>query len=173
MQYLQTLFGPNSITKLAVKRNQDLLRVIALQMDADVVAEYLNIMHGQIQTPGIQEHFGEDNDSNKDEHRIEAIRSFSMGQIAAAPSIFRHCLKASHISQCLTSIIPIAFAGSEMKQTLRIGSQFKLFSMVETLQKIKFGDKDVAKKGFVEGTEKLWLSVANAKIHNLIKKDEE
>ena len=60
-----------------------------------------------------------------------------------------------------------------MKQTLRIQAQFKLFSMVEMLQKIKFGDKDVAKKGFVEGSEKLWLSVANAKIHNLIKQNEE
>lgn len=56
-----------------------------------------------------------------------------------------------------------------MKQTLRTQAQFKLFSMVELLQKIKFGDTGVTKKGFVEGSEKLWLSVANAKIHNLIK----
>ena len=41
--------------------------------------------------------------------------------------------------------------------------------MVEQLQKLKFSD---TKKGFVEGSEKLWLSVANAKIHNLIKSDE-
>lgn len=95
-----------------------------------------------------------------------------MGQIASAPSIFRHCLKASHISQCLTTLIPIAFAGSnEMKQTLRIQAQFKLFSMVEMLQKLKFGEG--GKKGLVDGSDKLWLSVANAKIHNLIKQREE
>jgi len=40
--------------------------------------------------------------------------------------------------------------------------------MIELLQKIKLGDKS-AKKGFVEGSSKLWLSVANAKINNLIK----
>ena len=41
--------------------------------------------------------------------------------------------------------------------------------MIEQLQKLKFGTGDNVKKGFVEGSEKLWLSVANAKIHNLIK----
>lgn len=45
--------------------------------------------------------------------------------------------------------------------------------MVEMLQKIKCGEKMVAKKSFVEGSDKLWLSVANAKIHNLIKENEE
>ena len=44
MQLLQTLFGPNTTNKLAVKRNQDLLKVIALHMDADVVADYLAVM---------------------------------------------------------------------------------------------------------------------------------
>lgn len=98
-----------------------------------------------------------------------------MGQIASAPSIFRHCLKAAHISQCLTSLIPVAFAGgsSAIKSTLRMQAQFKLFSLVEMLQKIKYGDKSVSKKGFVDGGEKLWLSVVNAKIHNLIKQEEE
>ena len=43
--------------------------------------------------------------------------------------------------------------------------------MVEMLQKLKFSNE--TKKGFVEGTEKLWLSVTNAKIHNLIKTFEE
>ena len=44
--------------------------------------------------------------------------------------------------------------------------------MVELLQKIKLGDGST-KKGFVEGTSKLWLSVANAKVNNLIKESEE
>ena len=42
--------------------------------------------------------------------------------------------------------------------------------MVELLQKIKIGKST---KGFVEGSQKLWLSVANAKINNLIKEAEE
>ena len=53
--------------------------------------------------------------------------------------------------------------------TLRIQAQFKFFTMIEQLQKLKFGTGENVKKGFVEGSEKLWLSVANAKIHNLIK----
>jgi len=95
-----------------------------------------------------------------------------MSQIAAAPSIFRHCLKSSHISQCLTTLIPIAY-GTDLKEGLRIQAQFKLFNMVEMLQKIKVGDGSSSKKGFVEGSNKLWLSVVNAKIHNLIKESEE
>lgn len=103
---------------------------------------------------------------------MEAIRSFSMAQIANAPSIFRHCLSSQHISQCLTTMVPVAFTG-EMKETLRLQAQFKLFSLVEMLQKIKFGASKDDKKGFVEGTDKLWLAVANAKIHSLIKDSEE
>ena len=106
----------------------------------------------------------------KEEHRVEAIRAFSVSQIAAAPSMFRHCLQSTHISQCLTSLIPIAFDMSA-KETLRVQTQFKLFSMVEMLQKIKLGEN--SKKGFVADSEKLWLSVANAKINNLIKDVEE
>ena len=87
------------------------------------------------------------------------------------PSIFRHCLKSSHISQCLTSLVPIAFSFANVKESLRTQAQFKLFTMVEMLQKLKFSNE--TKKGFVEGTEKLWLSVTNAKIHNLIKAFEE
>ena len=99
-------------------------------------------MHTQFQSPLIEEHYGGEYAPDKEEHRIEAIRSFSLGQMANVPSIFRHCLKASHISQCLSSLIPIAFGGSEsnLKQSLRIQAQFKIFSMVEMLQKIKFGD---------------------------------
>ena len=42
------------------------------------------------------------------------------------------------------------------------------------LQKIKLGsDSEKAKKGFVGDSDKLWLSVVNAKIHNLIKESEE
>ena len=47
---------------------------------------------------------------------------------------------------------------------------------MEVLQKIKLGQDDgdtTAKKGFVSGSDKLWLSVVNAKIHNLIKESEE
>jgi len=44
--------------------------------------------------------------------------------------------------------------------------------MIELLQKIKLGS-GLTKKGFVESSNKLWLSVANAKINNLIKESEE
>ena len=128
-------------------------------------------MQTQFQSPTIVEHYGDEYAPEKEEHRIEAIKSFSMAQISAAPSIFRHCLKSEHISQSLSFLIPVAFAGSEMKESLRMQAQFKLFSMVEMLQKIKFTGE--SKKGFVEGTDKLWLSVANAKIHSLIKENEE
>ena len=45
MQLLQTLFGPNTSNRLAIKRNQDLLKAIASKMDAERVTEYLNVMH--------------------------------------------------------------------------------------------------------------------------------
>ena len=72
----------------------------------------------------------------------------------------------------MTTLIPIAF-GTDLKESLRIQAQYKLFNMVEMLQKIRIGDDSSSKKGFVEGSNKLWLSVVNAKIHNLIKESEE
>jgi len=44
MQMLSTLFGPNTATRLAPKRNQDLMKVLAGKMDAATVTEYLNEM---------------------------------------------------------------------------------------------------------------------------------
>lgn len=145
--------------------------MLASKMDAERVTEYLTVMNTQFTSPIIQEHYGDDINPEKDEHRLGAIRAFSMAQIASAPSIFRHCLTSLHISQCLTCLIPIAF-GTEAKDALRVQAQYKLFAMVELLQKIKLGDGST-KKGFVEGTTKLWLSVANAKVNNLIKENEE
>lgn len=51
MQLMQTLFGPNTSTRLAIKRNQDLLKVIALQMDSEKVSEYLVLMQNQLSNP--------------------------------------------------------------------------------------------------------------------------
>ena len=79
-----------------------MLKVIARQMDDQSVSDYLQLMQSQFQSPLVNEHFGGehefDQQNEKEEHRIGAIKSFSLGQIAAAPSIFRHCLSASHIS---------------------------------------------------------------------------
>lgn len=56
---------------------------------------------------------------------------------------------------------------------MRTSAQYKLFSLVELLQKLKFGQGEKSKKGFVEDSNKLWLSVANAKVHSLIKEAQE
>ena len=56
---------------------------------------------------------------------------------------------------------------------MRTTAQYKLFSLVELLQKLKFGQGENSKKGFVEDSNKLWLSVANAKVHSLIKEVQE
>ena len=95
---MQTLFGPNTANRLAVKRNQDLMKVIASKMDAEAVTEYLNVMQAQFQSPLLAEHYGDDVNPEKEEHRVEAIKAFSIAQIAASPSMFRHCLQSTHIS---------------------------------------------------------------------------
>ena len=79
-------------------------------MNGDSVSEYLQQMQSSLQSPIVEEHFADDYAPEKEEHRMEAIRAFSMSQIANAPSIFRHCLTSQHISQCLTTIVPVAFS---------------------------------------------------------------
>jgi len=63
-------------------------------MNEERVTEYLNLMKTQYEAPCVQEHFAPDggNQDSKQEHRIEAIKSYSLSQVAQAPSIFRHCL---------------------------------------------------------------------------------
>jgi len=48
-------------------------------MDAERVTEYLSIMHGAFMNPLVSEHFGAEYAPDKEEHRLGAIRAFSMG----------------------------------------------------------------------------------------------
>ena len=62
-------------------------------MDSDTVTAYLDVMQTQFLNPLVQEHFNlDENAADRVENRMDAIRQFSMAQIASAPSIFRHCL---------------------------------------------------------------------------------
>ena len=47
-------------------------------MDAERVSDYLNVMHTQFMSPMVQEHFGDEAAPDKEDHRLGAIRSFSM-----------------------------------------------------------------------------------------------
>ena len=80
MQLLQTMFGPNNLTKLAIKRNQDLLKVLASQMSEATVTQYLETMVQQFKNPDVDQHFGSEKslDQTKQENRIEVIRAFCL-----------------------------------------------------------------------------------------------
>ena len=142
-------------------------------MDEESVTEYLILMRKQYETPVVQEHFATEssNQDNKNEHRTEAIRSYSLSQVAQAPSIFRHCLQSNHIKLCLQVLIPVAFAAESETPNLKTQAQFKLFTLIDMLQKLKLGG--TAKKGFVKDSENLWLLYVNNKVNAVIKESED
>ena len=74
------MFGPNNLTKLAIKRNQDLLKVLASQMSEATVTQYLETMVQQFKNPDVDQHFGNEKslDQTKQENRIEVIRAFCL-----------------------------------------------------------------------------------------------
>lgn len=54
------------------------MKVLAGKMDQERVTEYLTVMNTQFVSPIIQEHYGDDLNPEKEEHRLGAIRAFSM-----------------------------------------------------------------------------------------------
>lgn len=71
-------------------------------------------MQKQIESPIVQEHFPEpienDNEEDKQTHKVEAIKSFALQQITLSSNIFKHCLNESHVYLILAILIPAAMA---------------------------------------------------------------
>ena len=53
---------------------------------------------------------------------------------------------------------------------MRTQAQYKLFTLIDILQKLKLGG--AAKKGFVKDSENLWLLYVNSKVNGVIKRSE-
>jgi hypothetical protein len=66
LQLLPTFFGPNSNQKLAIKRNQDLLKILSQRLDTDSVTEYLALLQKQLESPIVQEHFEDQTPDEED-----------------------------------------------------------------------------------------------------------
>lgn len=74
-------------------------------------------MRMQFEGPIVQEHFlGADENDGKEQSRIEAIKSFSLTQIATAPTLFRGVLESRHVNLCFEVLVPIAFGVSSNAQ---------------------------------------------------------
>lgn len=84
--------------------------------------------------------------------------------------MFRHCLTANYVSQCLDVLVSAAyFPGETQNKEITQMAQFKLFNFVQQLQKVKVDDN---KKGFANGTD-LWSMKINVKIYKLAKDNHE
>lgn len=118
---------------------------------------------------------GADQNDGKEQSRIEAIKSFSLTQIATAPALFKHALDERHVTLCFEVLVPIAFGYSsgtdlEISANLRTLAQYKTFSLLEMLQKIRLGKN---KKGFAdEKCEILWLLLINQRVNKVLQGNE-
>lgn len=64
----------------------------------------------------------------------------------------------------------MAFAADE-KPLLKTQAQFKLFTLIDMLQKLKLGGAE--KKGFMKDSEHVWLQYVNNKVNGVIKENED
>jgi len=134
-------------------------------------------MQKQLETPLVQEHFNDDEEDDKSNHRLEAIKQFALQQITLAPTMFKHCLADTHIFLIMAILVPQAMQqvtsvlqGQQSNQQ----SKFRLFQLISALQKIKLSSTDgsTVKKGFIADGDRLWLQEINLKVLKILKSDE-
>lgn len=113
---LLNLFGPNTLTKLAARKNQDLEKALASKLSAEYAHKYLDTLKERFAKPDVQAHFnsyfaaeGDEVDNTKDKHKLDSLQLFYLSQAANVPLIFRHCLEPAHVSKCLDLLVPAAF----------------------------------------------------------------
>lgn len=52
------MFGPNTLTKLSVRKHQDLVKVLSGRMEAKEVQAYYEHLKGMFDAPQVDETFG-------------------------------------------------------------------------------------------------------------------
>ena len=75
----------------------------------------------------------------KESHKRLMVQQHSLHIASMAPTLFSHCVESSHVKSCLQMLVKPAFV---LKDD---GAQFKLFSLVLALQKLKVQQ---SQKGF-------------------------
>lgn len=123
-----------------MKRNQDLMKVLASKFEASEVDELLAQVELDFNAPNLKLHFpaasvdtAEQDDDiiepiQKESHKRAMIQQHSLQVASLVPTFFAHCLTANHVQTCLSMLVTPAFAATKDDQ-----AQFKLFGLVLTL----------------------------------------
>jgi len=176
LEMINMLFGPNTLKKLAMRRNQDLLQVLGNSITAGDATAFIDSLNQQFDVPNISEHYPidemwEDEEGpvqkgkNKEQNRMEAIQCYCMQVVAMVPVLFKTSLNEGHVQQCFDLLVPAAYRQIEVTTgpaglsatNIQQHAQFKLFSLIQLLQKIKIGE--AAKKGFFTEADGIDMTV--------------
>jgi hypothetical protein len=143
------------------------MKLFCSKIQASELTSFLATLENDYEKPNLKVHFpasevnedGEIEPITKESHKRAMIQQHSLHVASMVPSLFGHCLTSDHVKSCLNMLVKPAFAQKDDQ------AQFKLFSLVLTLQKLKIGDM---KKGFsAEGT--LWLQDVNVQVYKVLK----
>ena len=109
----QKLFGPNTLSRLSIKKHVDLVKVLSAKMEQKEVRAYFEAMRGLFETPNVEDTFGklmqfkedgaeevkktaagdsdeEEDPMKKDEkQKADIIRTYALNQLASIPNMFR------------------------------------------------------------------------------------
>lgn len=113
-QYLTTLFGPNTLTRLSVRKHLDLVKLLSSRIESSEISSYFKHMKSMFENPQVEEIYGklmqfkengqaeevkgddanldsEDEDVGKkdEKQKAEIIRTYALNQIAGIPTMFR------------------------------------------------------------------------------------
>ena len=149
-----TLFGPNTLSRLSLRKHLDLVKLLCTRIEATEVRAYFKHMKAMFEAPQVEEVFGklmqfkqdgdkaeevkvegsdEDEDPGKrdEKQKADIIRTFALNQIASIPIMFR----GKHLeTQVLTDIIgflaKLNYFTKSLTEDIHQLAQFKLYGLV-------------------------------------------
>ena len=125
---LTALFGPNTTSRLSVRKHVDLVKVLCLRCESEQVQEYFEHMRSMFETPNVDETFGkfekqeeekkvENDDEDEEEEgekkdekqKSDIIRTFALNQIANIPTMFKNHLQPKLLNEIINFLVQLNY----------------------------------------------------------------
>ena len=135
---LTSLFGPNTLTRLSVRKHVDLVKVLTARMERAEIKRYQEHMKRMFEGPQVEEVFGklvqfkegeeqqlpEDSDEDlmrkDDKQKSDIIRVFALNQLASLPTQFRgKQLEPALLSELVGFLVNLSYYSRTIAEDVR------------------------------------------------------
>lgn len=149
-----TLFGPNTLSRLSLRKHLDLVKLLCTRIEATEIRAYFKHMKAMFEAPQVEEVFGklmqfkqhgdkaeevkvegsdEDEDPGKrdEKQKADIIRTFALNQIASIPIMFRgKHLETQVLTDIIGFLVKLNYFTKSLAEDIRQLAQFKLYGLV-------------------------------------------